>query len=508
MRSRTNKYLFLSVAIYSVVAVGYSSLAAKTVRGVSSPDGPAVGFAQSDFTDARRAFDSWSGETQRPLRAYFWYPSNDSSPAAGSSMTMADYYLASSDLGFVGESVLGDPLQSRRELLGRRHSLTAEEIEEVLDTQFDAVHQAPRSPGTFPLVILFADPHSLASIAESLAGAGYVVVAPSRIGTHSRNPLQFRPNARSLDTDVDDLRFLYQQLQELDWIDSDRLGICAFSSGSLSILLWQMQDLRAKAIVTLEGWEGFEKGVGVLERSIDYRPRSVRVPWLRIDKAAEESNSNYAKTKAVVDAMPFAAYERLRFGLAEHMSFLTETRTIAVVRGNSDGIGLHDAAVAGIMDFFGRSLGGQQTQVPTSSHFVRTVRPQIPPVPTQEELVRMLERGELEKARAAVLASPRDPGVAFERSVMRRVASQVSDPDSKLDAYLWIAEVHPQSARAWIDIGDTHASRGKTLREEEALKRALALLPRDGSLDRDARLGLSIEVEARLKSLADSTTDP
>ncbi len=468
----------------------------------------AVGFTTLQFSDSSRPFDSWTGPVDRPVWMNVWYPAEGPGTAAIQELTLADYYLASEIYGIAGgEATPETSLRERREILARRHSLSSDEIDQAMSAPFRGVRDAPRRPGKFPAILLFADPHSLAGFAESLAFEGYVVVAPSRVGTHSRNHLRFRPNPSSLDTDIDDLRFVYQQIQALDWMDVDRLGTCAFSSGSLSILLWQMQDLRAEAMVTIEGWEGFEEGAGRLEASTDYRPRANRVPWLQIEKVAEERSSKYAKTERVVRAMPFSDHERLRFPQAEHASFLTETRVISQIRGESEAIAIHDAAISGALEFFNRTLGRKPRRFPSSVHFIRTERPMITAVPTQSEIIRMIEQGQLERARKLVAASPRDPGVAFERSVMRRVASNFTDPEIRLGTYLWIAEVHKTSARAWVDIGNVYADREQPVQQREALLQALFLIPADPGLDDETRVGLTGEIESRIAILESAIRD-
>ncbi len=416
-------------------------------------------------------------------------------------MNMAHYYAAGDDFSFTGESNVPFEPQSVVDRFVNRHKVAPEEAQTILDRPIATRRNATRSPGARPTVILYADPQSLPTYAEALARAGMLVVSPSRLAEFTREPLGFRPNPQSLACDVEDLRFLHASLAELGGDTRQPLGLLAFSSASLSILTWQMRDTRAQAICTIEGWEGFKKGVDELMGSIHFRPRALQGPLLQIEKSKEERNEDYAKTEDFFARAPFVDRTRLRFHDAEHATFLTESWLASASRGDETDVRIHNDAVAAAVHFFRRTLLGDETSEYHTSLAEHSQRSPLPSMPTEEELARLVERGELARAITATSSWESDAPPPFDRRILRRVVARLDNPNEQREAYEWIARIHYQSSRAWVDLANLHGSEGRQVEQLDAFRRALDLCDRDPSLDDAARTRLAEGLRAEIEVL-------
>lgn len=89
---------------------------------------------------------------------------------------------------------------------------------------------------------------------ESLAAAGFVVVAPDSMARRYR-PLQCNPwshtgtgNLFVFDFRMAELSYALQQLRALDWVDRDKLFVVGVSEGGVPAALYRGDDLRARVI--------------------------------------------------------------------------------------------------------------------------------------------------------------------------------------------------------------------------------------------------------------------
>ncbi|MEM7354413.1 MAG: hypothetical protein AAF657_26640, partial [Acidobacteriota bacterium] len=492
------------------------------LAGASQAEGP-VGFRVHDLRDPSRTFETWPDEgssfsaaaASRPMRIFEWYPAIDGASgdtANPTRLTWADYVVFEHDDAYLSASPRSaDPLpETKREAIlaryversARRYEIAEAKVEALLARPTTAAwNRAPR-PGQHPVVIARTMPMSIGLLAEHLAARGYVVLAPAHLAPHSWQHLDFVPNPQSLDTDIRDLQFVAARLPELPHVDPDRVAAAAFSSGTLPQLLWQMRDLRLRALVALEGWERFEAGVPVLEASPWYRPTALRVPHLLVEKAAEESNPSYAKSDTVLGAAVYARRERVTFEAASHGSFLSAARWFAGERPDDPSGAIHDCTLGVVTDFFDRHLKGvppvAEKRIECRSAHTVDVREAAAPRPTEDELARLIERGEIERAAAILFAEGAPPDGLYRRRALRRVAQSLLDDSSKLEASRLISRLFPASAWAWIDVANACEALADEAGRLEAVRRALAALDDDADVSEERRPRLRTALREQL----------
>lgn len=474
--------------------------------GALEPGRFGVGFRTINAYDRTRAFiaardyagNELSGERGRPIQIRLWYPT---SGEQSGTMQYAEYvYMRATAMDF---GPLTDVKRSEEERAfayrkRRRENFSDAEIESILRTPTAAVRDAAPAPGRFP-VVLVPPQGSLHSwvLYEYLASHGYVVAIVPSHGRLSRNVPESVSNA--YETAVRDMEFAFGALHDVAEADVTRLGLLAYSSVSLHSILFQSRQLAASAIVAIEGWEGFLQGKRILAERPGYDPAAFRIPYMLIKKAKEEHNPNFVSERDFFDAITFSDRYRVVIAGAEHHDFITLAH---IANRQAEKRPIHDAACHITRLFFDAHLrsdtSGLQSFVetpqvvglPADDITIEHVVPE-PALPTQRELVRMLEQGGerlaearriVESAGEATSLVPEPLLIDLGYSLMREGAPHVA-----VDVFQIAVQAFPISANAHDSLSDAHEAAGDRASALRVAQRALDLLDADPSLDEARR---------------------
>ena len=462
-----------------------------------------VGFTVIDALDSTRAFRphrDFRGrvheETARPVQISVWYPARAAPDAAG--MTAGEFRLLSQrEVDFAVTISPADSLRLRLEFIASAVGFgqSAEVAQQLWDERTRAVAGAQPLPGPFPVVLYFtAAGASNPLLPEYLASYGFLVASFPSNGRMTETSLAFSPNALTLDTDVDDAGFVHALLRRLPNADASRLVAASFSSGSLAALLWQMRDMQASGLVSLEGWERYRAGADLLAPSVHYEPHRVRVPILLIERAPPEASPHYAKVPDVVDSLRHARRLRVAFRDAAHADFLSH----APFGSSADHARIY-AASARMVRLFVQSVlenddAAQRALAelapPPDDPFFTVRRDSgAAPVPTEEELFRLAETDT-----AAAIAAYRDatrlvPGhTLFRESVLTR-AAVFARPAVRAAIMQIVVDAYPRSTAARTTLGTALTEAGRTTEARNVLQAALTLIDADPAIseaNRDA----------------------
>lgn len=463
----------------------------------------AVGFRVIEAYDSTRAFRpkrDYRGRLEnapiaRPIQISLWYPAtmNPDVPR----MSAGDFrLLQESELDFREvESSEAERLRASFIETAGRFGTPEDRARSLWEETTPAVRDAPPLPGPYPTVIYFtAAGVSNPLLSAYLASHGFVVASFPSNGRMTEVSLEFTPNALTLDTDIDDAGFVYKWLRRLDFADTERLAVASFSSGSLAALLWHMRDMQADAIVAIEAWEQTRRGADIISGSVHYDPTRVRIPYLRIDKAAPESSPAYARVPDVLEALRYAEITRLAFRDAVHGDFLSHAPG-----GQSEQFELvYSIAVRAIRLFLQSRLKGEEEAADRladlmpppgagTEFFTRTVTPAEPAAPSEEELFRLAETDVAELARVYREASARQPGEAlFHEHVLTRAAIFAEAPADRVSILEIVVDAYPRSISANYRLGMALRAAGREEEGTRALRHALTLVD-DPSLDAEER---------------------
>lgn len=448
------------------VARGEVPAAAQDQASPALDYGPhAVGFTVIEALDSTRAFRplrDFSGrraaETARPVQISIWYPAE--ATAGATSMRAGEFRLLRERevdfdlaLGEADEARLRTRFIDEAASFGQDRPAAAR----TWDEPTPAVWGASPLPGPHPAVLYFtAAGVSNPLLAAYLASHGLVVASFPSNGRMTEGSLEFTPNALTLDTDMDDAGFVHALLRRLPYVDTDRLAVAAFSSGSLAALLWTMRDMQPAAIVTIEGWERYRRGADIVGGSVHYDPNRVRVPFLMLERGADEASPQYAKVPDVVGALPYADITRVAFRDAAHADFLSHV-SFGHTPSHAE---TYEASARMIRAFLEENIreAGRRTgavpsvafqdalEPPTDSLFTVEDRPGIGPVPTEEELYRLAETDPVAAAAAYRDASRVVPGSSlFREHVLRRAALFAGSPADSATIMEIVRDAYPEA---------------------------------------------------------------
>lgn len=252
--------------------------------GDLTPGPYAVGVMVLEQTDSTRSplpIDSvTTTHGGRPLPIVVWYPATASSRAR---IMLREYVeLTASSLGaaaftperrrqavegFVVEAVGAGASRSR--------------ADSILMLPMQAVRDAPRSAGRFPLVVfLHSTPWGAALMSEYLASHGLIVAAIQSKG--AREPA-YRLSRENVDAMVEDAMFTIGRMRrEVDITPS--LGVIGMSNGSIAAMALELKlkEVRPDAVVSLDGGIAERAGGTYLaERSMG-DPKRFTVPLLHL----------------------------------------------------------------------------------------------------------------------------------------------------------------------------------------------------------------------------------
>lgn len=419
-----------------------------------------VGFTVMEVLDSTRAFrplrdfrGELATETARPVQVSIWYPADVSAQAPR--MRAGEFrLLTESEVDFDSARDSLDAGRIRSDFIAQAVGFGQDPAAaaRVWDTMTPAVRDASHVPGRYPTVLYLTSAGvSNPLLPAYLASHGFVVASFPANGRMTEGTLEFTPNALTLDTDIDDAGFVYSLLRRLPYADTRRLAVASFSSGSLAALLWAMRDMQVNAIVAVEGWERYRRGADIISTSVHYEPHRVRVPFLMIERAADETSPQYAKVPDVVGALPYADITRVAFRDAAHVDFLSHA-TFGHTAHHGE---IYEATLGIIRRFLQSSIGEDESEaqvaVPDDTDPIFTVERQLPvgPVPTEEELYRLAETDPT--AAEAVYRNARRtvPGATlFRRHVLVRAARSAITAEDSVTIMRIVDDAYPDSSAA------------------------------------------------------------
>ncbi|HUG40432.1 MAG TPA: hypothetical protein VMM12_08100 [Longimicrobiales bacterium] len=420
-----------------------------------------VGFTVIEALDSTRAFrplrdftGRLAGETARPVQVSIWYPAE--APADAPRMRAGDFrVLRETELDFDLVLTGADEARLRAGLIeaavgfGQDRAAAAR----TWDAPTPAVRDASHVPGPHPaLLYVGAIGVSDPLLPAYLASHGFVVASFPSNGRMTAGALEFTPNALTLDTQIDDAGFVHALLRRLPYVDARRLAVASFSGGSLAALLWTMRDMQPGAIVAIEGWERYRRGADIVVESVHYEPHRVRVPFLMLERAADEASPDYAKVPDVVDALPYSDVTRVSFRDASHGDFLSHP----VFGHTPRHAEIYEASARFIRRFLQANIGDDEdpgrrpSLIPSeaASFTMRGLRA-IGPVPTEEELYRLAETDPAAAAAAYREATRVVPGAAlFREHVLARAARFAATPADSAIIMGIVRDAYPDTAAA------------------------------------------------------------
>ncbi len=403
------------------------------VWGALSPGRFAVGLEVLRFTDPSRPYaplpgpdgrldvGEWRGAEGRPIQVVVWYPATGVAGSARirygdlvalTASELGAEYATPAALSTASEQLRPGPLGP---YVGGE-TVTDEELRAALAVPLEAVRDAPRVPGRFPLVLM-VNYVGQGVLAEYLASHGYVVAAipllgssPAWQGRGEDGPAMWGPMA-------DDLAFVHGRLSGHPGVDRERLGIVGmmWSAG----VLYAMRTNRVDAIAALDG-----PGPEPLRAFPEYHPASL---WAAV---LDLRRTEGRREVALLDSLRYAPRHTVRIDNLPHHLFFDFKRVVqpdsaAFVHAEYDAIAFYTRRH---LDRYLRGDESAETDlaagsIPDALGVTGQIEftPGTPPPPREADLLSWMRHGRADHALCRVQetlarepgARPVDPGAAF-----------------------------------------------------------------------------------------------
>jgi hypothetical protein len=365
----------------------------------------------------------------------------------------------------------------------------------ALDTLSTAsVQDAPAAPGRFPLVLAATD-GSIASASvmfEYLASHGMVVMvvaSPMSLATQQ----VARPVA-VVEARVRDYEYLLARAYELPFVDTTRIALFGGNFDAMAAIAFQMKNMAARAIVSLDGWEGKQNSIATVRSSLHYDPRRLRVPYLTIQQDEVNPGPPLALTRAVFDSLVYSDRQWLVFGGMSHAYLIGNPLVYPDVPPEKRRA--YELLARSVRRFLAAALGdgaralpvlvtaddGHDGQSPLLREAIR--RDARPAVPDDAELERLIMVDRAVDKVTAILREARKSDsnfVLFPQGTMALYAFRFSRQNDKpytLRLLALNAEAFPRSWSAADALGDGHRDVGDTASALASYERAVAILGR------------------------------
>lgn len=439
-----------------------ASLSAQIPHFPGLETGPhAIGFRAIETEDASRTErivvderGRITARIPRRIRIGVWYPAKPRANAA--TMRYRDY------LALVGP---GGDRQLRAALaFAARGEVPEEKMQALLATDAAAVRDLPPTRGRFPLIMTDLGVFNVAD-AEALASHGYVVAGV----LFTDYLLMARPMPDTLERVARDLAFATARMKQEPNVDPARVGVKLFSASVAAATLLQFREQPFDAVVSWEGWDGFDYGESLF-RSSDGNPIHDRAPRLQIFGGTDELRSH--RSSRFFESLRYATRVAVEMKALGHRDFSATAVLLAPEnRARSEG---YAETVRLTRLFFDATLRGRTAAFDAvtldPSFATITRRAALTPPPPQQELIAMTETASGVRALQELYERMRaaDPDLRLFPEVLANTLGYRALAEQRVaDAVVILrmnAEAYPQSANAQDSLREALAALEQTKR--------------------------------------------
>jgi hypothetical protein len=179
--------------------------------------------------------------------------------------------------------------------------MTAAQAADTLRRPTRAFRDAERAPGSFPLVVEGGFFSGTWLVNEYLASHGYVVVMITNSGRTAT--LQSALPAIALETHVRNLEFATAFARQQGLGDATRLAVLGVNFDGMPALIYEMRNVMARAVVSIDGIEAKVATSTAGVRSAFFDPARMRVPYLIFVQDDQDVPPGLAHDRTVWNAL-------------------------------------------------------------------------------------------------------------------------------------------------------------------------------------------------------------
>ena len=452
-----------------------------------------------------------TGDIAVPMQIGVWYPA--AARPIGPHVTRGDFALMSMIRGGARPLTRADSDAARTDLksfakFALRQDLTDADVNAVFGLQLEAVRDAPAAAGRFPVVIAGTDGALSGGIQyfETLASRGFVVVAaPSRAALGA---LQVTKPAWVMDARIRDLEYLTAYARQFSFADPSRVVMMGINFDGMAALLYQMKNMRAMGVVSIDGWEGKQGNSLQVRASPFYDPLRMRVPYFVAQQDELDAPPPLQHDFTVFNALRYAAAEHLVLHGMSHAYLVGSAALYPATPAQTKAT--QNLLLERIARFVDAAVKGETTPTVASDppqvkeHRRHEALAAVPFAEEVEEIV--MAPGGAERLRSIHREARRyNPDLELVTpTALNLFAFRMTRMERPADAMILRelgTEVFPKSAAAQNDLGNAQLQAADTSRAIQAFERALALVPEDTSLTDPERAQYRTVIQTKIDRL-------
>ncbi|MFN8346687.1 MAG: tetratricopeptide repeat protein [Spirosomataceae bacterium] len=392
--------------------------------------------------------------------------------------------------------------------------LSEAELQTIRHTPTAAHRDAKPAAGKFPVIISGLDggPSSANILYEYLASQGYVVFSTPTIGRSGT--LQVTHPQIALNERIGNLEFLLNFSHTFANADPTRLGVLGINFDGMAALLFEMKNRQADAVVSLDGWEGKSGSSNTLKQSVYFDVNKMRVPYLTVLQDEKDPRLSLQLSREIFDEFLYA--DRYYYVLKEmnHSYLIGNLGVLPSLPPEKRQA--YQFLYTTLFHFFEASLKKSPSDLDFlkksarengfSADLAKTElkKAAFPPVPTTEEVEKLIMAGNIEKVAAIFQEAKRfNPKVLlFDEQTMNLYAfrfTQQKQPDKVLAVRRLPAEAFPQSVYALENLGNAYQAMEQKQKALECFEKALALIDKTDQPDNPEKERMRKMLQEKIK---------
>lgn len=459
------------------------------------------------------------GETAAPMQIGLWYPAKAKANAV--KMRYEEYLYLNQKAESFGAITQADKDKAREGLqnllrFAFNREMSEPDAQAILTAPTAAIRDAEPERGTFPVILGgFGNVGDTSVPAEYLASHGYIVAT---IGRHSQmGTLQASKPPIALEWHTRNFEYLLAFLRDQPQADFNRIGVLGVNFDGMAALNFQMRNLTASAVVSLDGWEGKNFSSQTARQSPYFDVLKLRVPYLLFLQDKPPSPS-LQFDPAFFAALKYSERYFYQVNNIEHSEYVGNPLALPMLATDKRaGVEFVYQTALRFFNAYVKKDSGSLALLkrsPEANALLKAENKQaaLPPAPTTDEFEQLLgvgfgqdgsgmKRG-IDVFRAAKKANPELE--LFSVQTMNMFAFRMMRQNKKEEAIALLqlgVEAYPQSVAAMNNLGNKYQELGQMELARECFEKALAMLAADSTMSESEKAQARSNIQQKLERL-------
>ncbi|MEE9554987.1 MAG: hypothetical protein V3W18_11875 [candidate division Zixibacteria bacterium] len=495
-----------TLSALSIILVLFYSICASELRsqilplwGGLEPGSYAVGFDTIEKYDYTRTIrpkrdyfgQTLTGERARPIQICIWYPAEKTEDAK--SMILGEYIFPYPNDGDFFEFV--SAIQDRE--IAYLFTILNNDRGAVLDllsVKVGAIHKAPSSKGSFPLIIHTPDLGRGAAenfiLCEYLASHGFIVAATHSVGAFALNA---ELNAADRETQIDDAGFLLSLMRDYPNVNPERIGALGYRAGGSVSLILGARNSNIDIVASLDGLYLYKQHFEFTRQNPFFNQEKMNLPLLTI-----YSNDDPALDFSLLDSLVYShkyscgisdltGGELTGYGILPSFNIYSEEKQPSPFNKG------YEIACQYLYHFFNGHLNGDEKSKKfigdppdkTDRVTYSYTKGETPP-PSPEQFMNMLAEKGVETTHEIYNKYKHTGRSFFSEANFNSIGYRMfqgGDIDNAILIFEMNADAYPDSPNSWDSLGEVCEAAGRTEEAIKYLKKVLEILPSDTTTD-------------------------